>query len=276
MRIRLSTVCGVILAAHAQSVTAQLRPTTTQINALSVSGTSPFRLFSFSGGQLLTGGTFAPFTITHGLTMSTGYWNWLTGTLRSPGAPPLVGGSVEALDYNYRAMGYTNFSDGRITSFVLPALDVSGTTAGHLQETFSVYKVVTQPGDGAAVNLATAVNTWTINNFRLAIEDLSITDVRTVGSIMIKITSRQEASAVVITLPAKSAAPFAFWWDQLKSGTGQPKPGSIAYLSSSLTTTLMTVQLYGLVVTGMANFTSPTGEAMSKVTMSVGSVQLQM
>jgi T4-like virus tail tube protein gp19 len=220
--------------------------------------------------------------------MSQPLYDWLAESLKNE--QTRQNGAVVAYDYNLKEAWRLNFFNALVSEVGFPALDASSKDAATLCVKLApeyTRRVTTSAGQSAAAGSrnAKAKQTWSLSNFRLAIDGLNCQRVNRIEAVTVTqqltqsslgpmrdsqvIPSYLQVSNLVITLPDNSNSADFYDWHQSfviegNNGQNQEKSGTLELLGANLKDVLFTLQFDNLGIFRLAPLMAST-EAISRM-----------
>jgi hypothetical protein len=181
-----------------------------------------------------------------GLEVGTSILNWVNAALK--GAPVVKNGTLIELGAANRAKSYLDFTDAAIADFVVPGLDGSSKTPVSFTLEASISKSTFRAGDDAEILSSIKSKPFLPSNFRLKIDGLPATRVRSIAPI----SFRRGAGGItptdlVVTFASGDVDPWRAWADDFivkgNNGQGKEKQGSVEVMSPNLSDVLATLAI---------------------------------
>jgi hypothetical protein len=172
-----------------------------------------------------------------GLETGTPILNWVNASLK--GAPFKKSGTIIELDDQRRAKSYLDFTDGYLSNFVIPGFDSSNTSETAFTVDTTISKSVIRNGDMVPVPLPTNPKPFIASNFRLTIDGLPTTRVRTIDPLSFRLGAggRFIPEDLVGTFQSVDVRPWRDWVNDFivnsNHGPDKEKQGTIEILASN-------------------------------------------
>jgi phage tail-like protein len=220
---------------------------------------------------------FEEITVQVGGAMSPDFWKWVSDSIA--GKPSRKNGAIVSRDYDSNERSRRTFYDALIAEIQFPELDAKSKGPKILTVKIAPERIAfderggPKPSSGPGGAMRTQKRTTPIN-FRLRLDGLEEQAAKRVSKIEAfsvkqqiianpmggllyerKEPGRIEFPTLSLHLPELDAGPWMKWWEQFV-GKGEhvqknERTGSIAYLNSDLTQTIINVDLYGVGITGV-------------------------
>ena len=213
----------------------------------------------------LAGVRFDDLALVAGANMSKAFFEWIASTLDRKHTRK--DGAVSFQDYTGSEKERLTWQDGILSEIGFPAVDASSKDSAHLAVT--VRPEVTQHKKGSGlksqVKAEPKQGKWLASNFRLTIDGVDCTRVRSVDGLTVVQTAAPHAIGetrvevepstlqipnVVVTVAEAHAGDFLAWHDDfvVKGNNGQDreKEGKLEFLSANRQDVLFTLSLHGL------------------------------
>jgi hypothetical protein len=182
-------------------------------------------------------------------------------------------GAVVASDFNLAAVSQREFFKALITETTIPALDGSAKEPAYLTLTVAPEYTRTTKGSGKIGEAARVSQKLWASNFKVTIDGLDCTKIRTVHSFTVKQSAvtddigdardyrrepaRLEFPNLQITLPEMSAKSWFDWFEDFaikgNNDDSKEKTGSITFLSPNMADELMRIDLFNLGIFKIGN-----------------------
>jgi hypothetical protein len=183
-----------------------------------------------------------------GLEMGTPILNWVNAAMK--GTPFKQSGTIIELDDQSRAKSYLDFTDGRLSDFVIPGFDSSNDSATAFTVDTTISKSVIRSGDMVSVPpLPANPKPFRASNFRLKIDGLLPTRVRTIDPLSFRLGAggRFVPEDLVVTFPSLDVRPWREWVNDFivngNNGPDKEKQGTIEILGTDLAQVYATLTL---------------------------------
>ena len=188
-------------------------------------------------------------TVTFGLGMGPGLFDWLKGTF--DGKAPRKNGAIVAADFNYKETSRLHFFGALVTEIGFPALDATSKEPAYMVLKFSPdFTQSAPPSPTPLPPPAAGQKKWLPSNFKITIDGLDTSRVNKIEALTIKqkVTENavgemrdyeQEATSVevpnlVITLAESHARPFYDWHEDFvikgNNDESKEKGGTLQWL----------------------------------------------
>ena len=207
---------------------------------------------------------YEPFVLKLGLAMSKELSDWISASWNSNYARK--NGAVVTTDFNFVAVSQREFSNALITETTIPALDGASKEPASLTLKLAPEFTRTSKGSGKVDAAKVNQKLWLPSNFKVAIDGLDCTKIRSVNSFTVKqsVASDDIGDArrylhepgkidfpnLEITLPETAAKTWFDWFEDFaikgNNDESKEKTGSIAFLSPNLAEELMRIDLFNL------------------------------
>ena len=173
-----------------------------------------------------------------GLETGTPILKWVNASLK--GTPFKKSGTVIELDDQRRAKSYLDFTDGYLSNFVIPGFDSSSTSAiAAFTVDTTIRKSVIRKGDMVPVPLPANPKPFIASNFRLTIDGLPTTRVRSIDPLSFRLGAgaRFIPEDLVVTFQSVDVDPWQTWVNDFivngNHGPDKEKQGTIEILGSN-------------------------------------------
>jgi hypothetical protein len=202
-----------------------------------------------------------------GLDVGTPILNWVNAALK--GEPVAKSGTLIELDDKRRATSYLDFTDGVIESFVFPGLDGASKALNTFSLEASISESRIRPGDLAPVHLPGKPKPFLASNFRLTVDGLPTTRVRSIEPLSFHRTdSGVVPTDLVATISNTDVEPWRAWAEDFivngNNGQDKEKQGSIEVLSPNIADVLVTLSIKQIGILELAPIdVSPRGHRAS-------------
>ena len=171
-----------------------------------------------------------------GLETGTSILNWVNASLK--GTPFKKSGTVIELDDQRRAKSYLDFTDGHLNNFVIPGFDSLNDSATAFTVDTTITKSVIRDGDMVPVPLPVNPKPFRASNFRLTIDGLPTTRVRTIDPLSFRpgAGGRFVPEDLVVTFQSVHVDKWQDWVNDFivngNHGPDKEKQGTIEILAS--------------------------------------------
>lgn len=219
---------------------------------------------------------FEDITLTVGSAMSPQFWTWVKSSIDHK--PSRRNGAIVARDFDNRERSRRTFKDALIAEVGFPQLDAA--SKGPKQVTVKISPETMSYAEGSGAQAAAGSGDVTKqkqaipSNFRVTIDGIDADDTKRVSKVDAfaikqniitapvggllyapKEAGRMEFPTLTVYVPESHAEPWVKWWEKFV-GAGEhigknERTGSITYLDSSLTKTLLQIELQGVGITGL-------------------------
>jgi hypothetical protein len=192
-----------------------------------------------------------------GTGMSTSFYEWIA-TMMTAGFSR-KSGVLDTVAHSNQIVSRLGFSNALVTSLASPALDVTSKDPAELTVTITPEATERQAAPPTGVFLPASQNACMKANFRLQIEGLDCSKVRTVGPIQVyrvaessgeRAVPKLGVSNIELTFAESSAKGFYDWFEDFAirghNGRENLKSGTIQLLSRDLQQTFFTFELRNL------------------------------
>ena len=213
----------------------------------------------------LAGVRYDDLALVTGANMSQSFFEWIASTLDRKHTRK--NGAISFQDYTGSEKERLVWQDGILSEVGFPAVDGSSKESAHL--TVTVRPELTQHKKGSGlksqVKTETKQGKWLASNFRLTIDGVDCTSVRSVDGLTVVQTAAPQAIGekrvdvepstlqipdVVVTVAESHAGDFLAWHDDFvvkgNNGQDQEKEGKLEFLSANRQDVLFTLSLHGL------------------------------
>jgi hypothetical protein len=238
----------------------------------------------------LAGVRYDDLALVVGANMSQSFFEWIASTLNRKFARK--DGAVSFQDYTGGEKERLVWQAGLLSEIGFPALDAGSKESAHL--TVKVRPELTQHKKGSGLTSQISLSSkqqkkWLASNFRLTVDGIDCTTVRTVEALTIAQTAignpigeereletqpTVEIPNVVVTLNESRASDFLTWHEDfvVKGNNDQAheKEGKLEFLSANLKDVLFTLSLHGLGIFRIGRLKQTSGAA------AVATVEAQM
>ena len=214
-------------------------------------------------------GKYDDITVSAGLGLSRGFWQWLQET--TSGQAARHGGEVVDLDFDYKEKSVLAFSNALVTEIGFPALDAQSKEPASLAIKLKPEFTQRKPGSGASATrpLAAKTKAWLASNFRFVLGDLPTSRVSKIDGFNVKQALADSAvgelreiqrepaaldvSNLVITVPEQDAGPYYDWLDDFvvkgNNGADRERSGTLQFLGADFKQVLFEVGFEGVGIT---------------------------
>ena len=178
---------------------------------------------------------YTPLQIKLGLETGTPILNWVNASLK--GTPFKQSGTVIELDDQRRAKSYLDFTNGNLTNFVIPGFVSSGTSAVAFTLNTAISKSVIRNGDMVPVTLPANPKPFLASNFRLKIDGLPTTRVRSIDPLSFRLGAggRFVPEDLVVTFQSVDVGKWREWVNDFivngNHGQDKEKQGAIEIMA---------------------------------------------
>ena len=213
----------------------------------------------------LAGVRYDDLALVTGANMSQSFFEWIASTLDRKHTRK--NGAISFQDYTGSEKERLVWQDGILSEIGFPAVDGSSKESAHL--TVTVRPELTQHKKGSGlksqVKTETKQGKWLASNFRLTIDGVDCTSVRSVDGLTIVQTAAPQAIGetrvdvepstlqipdVVVAVAESHAGDFLAWHDDFvvkgNNGHDHEKEGKLEFLSANRQDVLFTLSLHGL------------------------------
>jgi phage tail-like protein len=209
--------------------------------------------------------SYGPFVLQFGLAMSKEIFDWINASWTADYSRK--NGAVVATDHTLTAVSQREFLNAIVTETTIPTLDGSSKNPGYLTLKFAPEYTRIAKASGKVTSAAKVdQKLWLPSNFRLAIDGLDGSGVRTIDSFTVKQSvatddignardylrepGKLEFPNLKITLMESSAKSWFDWFEDFvikgNNGDAKEKNGSITLLSANLKEELLRIDLFNL------------------------------
>jgi hypothetical protein len=181
-----------------------------------------------------------------GLQIGAPILSWVNAALA--GTPITKDGSLIELDDQGRAKSYLDFTKASIADFEIPGFDGSSKAQNTFTLEASITKSILRPGDNASIKLALRPKPFLTSNFRLTVDGLPTTRVRSIAPLSFRRGGAGIApSDLVVTLAAADVDPWRAWVDDFivkgNNAQGKEKQGTLEVLAPNVVDVLATLAI---------------------------------
>jgi phage tail-like protein len=208
---------------------------------------------------------YEPFALRFALSIANDVYDWINASWT--GNYQRKNGAIVTTDQELTAVSQREFFNALLTETTIPALDGSSKEPGYLTITFAPEYTKTSKASGkVAAPTNNKQKLWLPSNFRVTIDGLDCTKVRSVESFTVKQSvvtddigdardyqkepGKLEFPNLAITLMESSAESWFDWFESFvikgNSEDKKEKNGSIAFLAADLKQELLRVDLFNL------------------------------
>lgn len=216
-------------------------------------------------------------TINCGTGMSKGFYEWIKASFDK--RPVRKNGAILVCDYDYKVQHRLDFNNALVAEIGFPACDAGSRDPAKMNVRFAPEYTRVQAGgtsyQGSNKNDQVAQRKWLPSNFRLKIDGLDCTHVRSVEAVTARFaTGANQVSEARLAPPASSlviAVPesreLAQWYEQVsvKRNNNQGKGGTLEFLTPNLKEIIFSLSFHNLGILKLAPVQVQAGGAFTRL-----------